>query len=100
MTETTIKGRYRYGLYKFIDWAIDKKLYPGPRPTFVCIDPQNLAALPRDAFEDAELLDLLRLPLFTGMRGPSPDLDARPLLRPEPFVLGLSDPDPDGHEAR
>jgi hypothetical protein len=54
VTETTIKGRYRYGLYKFIDWAIDKKLYPGPRPTFVCIDPQNLAALPRDAFEDAD----------------------------------------------
>ena len=70
VTETTIKGRYRYGLYKFIDWAIDEKLYPGPRPTFVCIDPQNLAALPRDAFEDAELLDLLRLPLFTGCAGP------------------------------
>jgi integrase len=70
VTETTIKGRYRYGLYKFIDWAIDNKLYPGPRPTFVCIDPQNLAALPRDAFEYAELLDLLRLPLFTGCAGP------------------------------
>ena len=27
------------------------------------------------------------------MRGPSPDLDTRPLLRAEPFVLGLSDPD-------
>jgi integrase len=70
VTETTIKGRYRYGLYKFIDWAIDERLYPGPRPTFVCIDPQNLAALPRDAFEDAELLNLLRLPLFTGCAGP------------------------------
>jgi integrase len=70
VTETTIKGRYRYGLYKFIDWAIDKKLYPGPRAAFVCIDPQNLAGLPRDAFEDAELLDLLRLPLFTGCAGP------------------------------
>jgi hypothetical protein len=70
VTGTTIKGRYRYGLYKFIEWTIDKKLYPGPRPTFVCIDPQNLAALPRDAFEDAELLDLLRLPLFTGCAGP------------------------------
>jgi hypothetical protein len=70
VTETTIKGRYWYGLHKFIDWAIETKLYPGPRPTFVCIDPQNLAALPRDAFEDAELLDLLRLPLFTGCSGP------------------------------
>ena len=70
VTETTIKGRYRYGLYKFIDWAIDKKLYPGPRPIFVCVDPQNLAALPRDAFDDKELLDLLRLPLFTGCAGP------------------------------
>jgi hypothetical protein len=103
VTETTIKGRYRYGLSKFIDWAIDKKLYPGPRPTFVCIDPENLAALPRDAFEDAELLELLRLPLFTGCAGPhriwSPGR-YWPLLRPEPFVLGLSDPDSDGHEAR
>ena len=69
VTETTIKGRYRYGLYKFIDWAIDQKLHSGPRPTFVCIDPQNLAALPRDAFEDKELLDLLRLPLFVGCAG-------------------------------
>jgi CheY-like chemotaxis protein len=34
-------------------------------------DPQILAALPRDAFEDAELLELLRFPLITGCAGPA-----------------------------
>ncbi|WP_247820693.1 hypothetical protein [Bradyrhizobium sp. 187] len=68
MTTTTIKSRYWAGLYKFVDFAIAEKLYRGPRPKFVCIDPENLAPLPRDAFDDKELLDLLRLPLFTGCK--------------------------------
>lgn len=68
VTTTTIKSRYWAGLYKFIDFAIAEKLYCGPRPKFVCIDPENLAPLPRDAFDDDELLTLLRLPLFTGCK--------------------------------
>jgi integrase len=67
VTTTTIKSRYWAGLYKFIDFAVAEKRYGGPRPKFVCIDPENLAPLPRDAF-DAELLTLLRQPLFTGCR--------------------------------
>ena len=68
VTTTTLKGRYWAGLYKFIDWAIAEKLYLGPRPQFECIDPDNLAPLPRDAFDDAELLTLLQQPLFTGCK--------------------------------
>lgn len=68
VTSTTIKSRYWFGLYKFIDWAIEEKLYCGPRPKLVCIDPENMAPLPRDAFEDDELLKLLTQPLFTGCK--------------------------------
>ncbi|MCS3446489.1 site-specific integrase [Bradyrhizobium elkanii] len=68
VTTTTIKSRYWAGLYKFVDFAIAEKHYCGPRPKFVCIDPENLAPLPRDAFDDDELLTLLRLPLFTGCK--------------------------------
>lgn len=63
---TTIKNRYRVGLHKFIAWAIKEKIYHGPTPKFECIDENNLAPLPRDAFEDGELLRLISLPLFTG----------------------------------
>jgi len=68
VTTTTIKSRYWAGLYKFVDFAIAEKLYSGARPKFVCIDPENLAPLPRDAFDDDELLKLLRMPLFTGCK--------------------------------
>ncbi|MBW7963559.1 site-specific integrase [Bradyrhizobium sp. BR 10261] len=68
VTTTTIKSRYWAGLYKFVDFAIAEKHYRGPRPKFVCIDPENLAPLPRDAFDDDELLTLLQLPLFTGCK--------------------------------
>lgn len=68
ITEKTIRAKYWGGLYKFIDWAITEKIYRRARPEFECIDPENMASLPRDAFEDDELLELLRLPLFTGCR--------------------------------
>ncbi|MGL9622326.1 hypothetical protein QRQ56_30515 [Bradyrhizobium sp. U531] len=68
VTTTTIKSRYWAGLYKFVDFAIAEKFYHGPKPKFVCIDPENLAPLPRDAFDDDELLRLLSLPLFTGCK--------------------------------
>jgi integrase len=66
VTEKTIKAKYWAGLHKFIDRAIDEKLYRQPKPKFECIDEENMASLPRDAFEDTELLALLKLPLFTG----------------------------------
>ncbi|WP_407117598.1 DUF6538 domain-containing protein [Bradyrhizobium sp. LMG 9283] len=68
LTTKTIKSRYWGGLYKFIDWSIQEKHCSGPRPNFECIDPENLASLPRDAFDDEELLTLIEQPLFTGCR--------------------------------
>jgi hypothetical protein len=68
VTPTTIKNRYWGGLYKFIDWAIQEKHYCGPRHPFECIDPENLAPSPRDAFDDEELLTLIKQPLFTGCK--------------------------------
>ncbi|HEX7853992.1 MAG TPA: hypothetical protein VF503_09875 [Sphingobium sp.] len=66
VTVTTIKRKYWPGLNKFYDWAKSNGYYSGDRPKFICVDPENLAALPRDAFDDHELLALLNLPLFTG----------------------------------
>jgi integrase len=68
ITQKTLKSKYWGGLHKFVDWAIEKNIYAGPRPNFECIDPDNMASLPRDAFEDNELLALFSLPLFTGCR--------------------------------
>ena len=66
---TTVKGRYHLGFGKFLDWAIEKKLYLGPQPTFEYVDENNLVPLPRDAFDDAELIELISLALFTGCSG-------------------------------
>jgi integrase len=62
---TTVKG-YQGKMSKFVAWAIKENLYHGKAPKFECIDENNLAALPRDAFDDAELIKLISLPLFTG----------------------------------
>ena len=69
VTVTTLKERYHYGLGKFLDWAIKERLYLGEKPRFECIDEENTAALPRDAFDDSELIALVSLPLFTGCAG-------------------------------
>jgi hypothetical protein len=66
VTVTTIKRKYWPGVNKFYDWAKSNGHYSGDRPKFVCVDPDNLAALPRDTFDDHELLALRNLPLFNG----------------------------------
>jgi integrase len=68
-TITTVQGRYSLGLKKFIDWSIQEKIYSGNAPKFVHYDDDNLSALPRDAFDDKELIALISLPLFTGCGG-------------------------------
>jgi len=65
---TTIKRGYHLGLNKFIDWAIKEKLYLGEKPKFECVDENNMAPMPRDAFDDNELIKLVSLPLFTGCK--------------------------------
>jgi integrase len=66
---TKIEKRYHDGMEKFIHWAIEEDLYLGKAPKFECIDENNTAALPRDAFDDEELIALIKLPLFTGCAG-------------------------------
>jgi integrase len=66
---TTVNNRYHYGMNKFIGWAIEENLYSGKRPKFECVDENNLAPLPRDAFDDRELIELISLALFTGCAG-------------------------------
>ena len=66
---TSIQNRYHLGLNKFIGWAIRENIYRGEQPNFEYIDDNNLAPLPRDAFDDAELIKLIKLPLFTGCKG-------------------------------
>ena len=66
VTQATLLKRYHPHLNKFISWAIEEKYYAGEEPKFVCVDPENTTSLPRDAFEDHELIALFSLPLFTG----------------------------------
>ncbi len=85
LTETTIRN-YHVLIGAFFRWAKRKGYYHGPLPVLENISEENLAALPRDAFEDDELLALVKLPLFTGCQGlagswnPKPD-DRIPVLR-------------------
>jgi integrase len=66
---TTVRGRYHGGLDKFFKWAIKGNVYHGKQPEFCYVDENNLAPLPRDAFDDNELVELISLPLFTGCAG-------------------------------
>lgn len=66
---TTVEDRYQGSLGKFIGWAIRENHYRGEAPKFECMDDENLAALPRDAFDDEELIKLISLALFTGSSG-------------------------------
>jgi integrase len=68
-TITTIEKRYHHGLNKFINWAAEENLYSGKKPKFACVDDENTSALPRDAFDDDELIALIKQPLFTGCAG-------------------------------
>ncbi len=69
VTITTVEKRYHYGLDKFLKWAGKKELYRRELPKFICIDEENKLPLPRDAFENKELIALISLALFTGCAG-------------------------------
>ena len=69
VTITTVEKRYHYGLEKFLKWAAKEELYRRELPKFICIDENNKTALPRDAFDNKELIALISLALFTGCAG-------------------------------
>ena len=68
LTETTIRN-YHVLIGAFFRWAKQQRHYHGSQPKFENVSEENLAALPRDAFEDEELLALVSQPLFTGCQG-------------------------------
>jgi len=65
VTGATLKKNYANGLERFFQSLHNDGLMT-LRPTFGLVTPGNRSSLPRDSFDDSEILDLLRLPLFTG----------------------------------
>lgn len=67
VTGTTIKRNYHSGLNRFFGWMQKMHLIKKV-PVLDLVTPQNRSSLPRDSFDDAEVLALVSLPLFTGCR--------------------------------
>ena len=63
---TTVNIRYRGPLKLLFAWLKAKKLYAGPEPEFTADTGELSAVLPRDRFEEEELLTFVRSPVFTG----------------------------------
>ena len=68
---TTLELRYRRPLKLLFKWLKDQKLYNGPPPEFIADTGEMNAVLPRDRFEEDELLTFVRCPVFTGCAGRS-----------------------------
>lgn len=64
-TKTTIRNNYHSGLNRFFGWLHANGLMT-IKPALNMVTQQNRASLPRDSFDDDEVLAILRLPLFTG----------------------------------
>lgn len=67
VTETTIVRNYHSGLNRFFAWMKEMGLID-KGPVLNLVTPQNRSSLPRDSFDDVEVLELVKLPLFTGCR--------------------------------
>lgn len=65
VTGTTITRNYHSGLNRFFGWMQKNRLIE-QGPVLDLVTPQNRSSLPRDSFDDAEVLALVALPLFTG----------------------------------
>lgn len=66
-TEGTIKKNYHSGLKRFFSWLRKQQLMKS-EPVLDLVTPENRVTLPRDSFDDAEILKFLQTPLFTGCR--------------------------------
>ena len=64
-TETTITGNYHSGLKRFFGWLVERH-YLSQIPPLDMLIPENRVSLPRDAFNDDEILKIIGMPLFTG----------------------------------
>jgi integrase len=68
-SETTLKLRYQRPLRIFFDWLKAQKLYVGEAPKFDGESAEMFAVMPRDKFEDDEILRFVSAALFTGCNG-------------------------------
>ena len=66
LTEARLRKGYHASLAKFFRWLIKEGYYTGPQPAFSHLSSENLVSLPRDSFDEREVLKIFRLPLFTG----------------------------------
>ncbi len=70
LTDSRIKNGYYASLRKFFNWMIEKGYHPGPEPKFTYSSDETYVSLPRDSFNDEEILKIFSMPLFTGCRSP------------------------------
>lgn len=66
LTVARIQNGYHNELSKFFGWLIDEGYYLHDKPIFKALSPQNLTSLPRDSFDDEEVIKIFSQPLFNG----------------------------------
>lgn len=66
-TATTITGNYHWALRRFLKWLVTWQYLP-KLPPLNMVSAENLVSLPRDGFEDDEVINIISQPLFTGCR--------------------------------
>lgn len=66
-TAATITGNYHWALRRFLKWLVTWQYLPKVPPLNM-VSATNLVSLPRDGFEDDEIIAIISQPLFTGCR--------------------------------
>lgn len=66
-TAATITGNYHWALRRFLKWLVTWQ-YLTKVPPLNMVSAANLVSLPRDGFEDDEVVEIISQPLFTGCR--------------------------------
>jgi integrase len=66
LTKSTIDGGHLVGIRSVFSYLEDKKLWPFETPVLSVDCDDLLSSLPRDAFEEEELLKIITMPLFVG----------------------------------
>jgi len=68
ISKTRLKNGWHRSLHAFFAWARTKGLYGGPDYKFSLVSADNSDAQDRDAWQQAEIIKLFSLPLFTGAK--------------------------------
>lgn len=70
LTEARLRTGFHNALSKFFGWLIKKGYYAHAKPVFKTISGKNLVSLPRDSFEQDEIIKIFSQPLFVGCETP------------------------------